>query len=292
MFGVLHVGGDVRDPIACRTSLSRTREDLLARTGSRYAPASVCDGLEGIERAPGPCAFVGQPSEVTAMRRAASVRQMLAAKIGIAISFFCAGSPSRLGTKQFLRANGVDPEDVGQIRYRGNGWPGNFSVTLKGGNAVVLERSYAESWAALQRYRPFSTHLCPDGTGEDADISCGDAWHREVGKFQPGRSLILVRTDRGKQLVREAVSAGYLTVFRSSPENVLNSQANLLQKRGAIWGRVATLRLLGIPAPRLKGFALFRNWLALSLGEKIRSVLGTLRRVLQRRYFVPQTRGL
>ena len=54
-----------------------------------------------------------------------------------------------------------------------------------------------------------------------------------------------------------------------------------------IAGRVATLRVLGLPAPRLKGFALFQNWLRLPMGQKLKSTLGTARRVFERGYFKP-----
>jgi hypothetical protein len=39
MHGVLHIAQDPDDPIRNRTRLSRTREELLAATGSRYSPA-------------------------------------------------------------------------------------------------------------------------------------------------------------------------------------------------------------------------------------------------------------
>ena len=59
--------------------------------------------------------------------------------------------------------------------------------------------SYMESWGFLQRYRPYRCYLCPDGTGELADLSCGDPWYREILEDEPGHSLVVVRTERGKE---------------------------------------------------------------------------------------------
>jgi coenzyme F420 hydrogenase subunit beta len=288
MYGVLQVGMNPSDPTRNQTRLSRSRAELLANTGSRYAPASVCDGLHLVEQSPSPCVVVGQPSEVTALRKAQCLRPGLADKTGLVLSFFCAGSPSRKGTLELLKSLGVEAEKVGNLRYRGNGWPGMFSVTLKGQTQPARQISYQESWGFVQAFRPFATHLCPDGSGEDADISCGDPWYREVEPGEPGSSLVVVRTGRGRQLLQGAMKAGYVSLQRAEAWKMTNSQRNLIAKRGAIGGRVAMLRLLGLPTPQLKGFSLWRNWLKLSWNQKLRSTIGTLRRVVTRGYFRPK----
>jgi coenzyme F420 hydrogenase subunit beta len=288
MHGVLHIGDDPSDPLRNKTMMSHTRAELLTKTGSRYAPASACDSLHLIESAPLPCVFIGQPTEVTALRKAERLRPALAKKVGLALSFFCAGSPARKGTMELLKAMGVNPAEVKDIRYRGNGWPGMFAVTLKGQSAPSYLRTYKESWGFVQAYRPLSTHLCPDGTGEDADISCGDPWYRPIQEGEPGSSLAVVRTEKGSRIIRHAIAAGYLELKSSEPWKLLQSQKNLLTKRGAVAGRVATLRSLGLPAPKLKGFSLLQNWSKLSFGEKVRSTVGTLRRAVTRGYFRPK----
>ncbi|HEY5705667.1 MAG TPA: Coenzyme F420 hydrogenase/dehydrogenase, beta subunit C-terminal domain [Terrimicrobiaceae bacterium] len=287
MHGVLHIGQDPDDPLRNKTTLSRTRTQLMAKTGSRYAPASACDRLDLVESAPGPCVFIGQPTEVTALRKARALRPELDKKVGVSISFFCAGSPARKGTLKLLESMGVNPADVQDLRYRGNGWPGMFAVTLKGDSSPSHFKTYKESWGFVQAYRPFSTHLCPDGTGEDADISCGDPWYRELKEGEPGSSILAVRTEAGRRVVRGAIESGYVKLQPAEPWKLLKSQENLFQKRGAIWGRCATLRAFGLPAPKLKGFSLFKNWLRLSFEDKLRSTLGTARRIIRRNYFKP-----
>lgn len=285
MHGVLHVGQNPENPLQNQTTMSLTRKDLITRTGSRYAPASACDRLDLIEAAPAQCVFVGQPTEVTALKKARKLRPLLNKNIGLTISFFCAGSPSTQGTLDLLRSMCVSPSEVKDLRYRGNGWPGMFAVTLKGQFVPAFLMTYKESWGFVQAYRPFSVHLCPDGTGEDADVSCGDPWYREVKEGEPGSSMLLIRTERGRTLVRKAMEAGYIELQRSKPSRLVRSQENLIHKRGAIWGRLAVLRVCGLPAPRLAGFSLFQNWLRLSCSEKLRSILGTFRRIIQRGYY-------
>ena len=148
-------------------------------------------------------------------------------------------------------------------------------------------QTYSQSWSFLQRFRPFSVNLTPDGSGEDADISCGDPWYRPIGADELGSSLVLVRTERGRALLKRARDAGYVSLTPADVRKALDSQLNLIRKRGSVWGRLLALRLFRVPTPELHGFSLLQNWLGLSLLEKAQSTLGTIRRILLRRLYRP-----
>ena len=285
MAGVLQIGQDPDDAARNSTRLSRTRDELMACTGSRYAPASVCERLDLVENAAGPCVVIGQPSEISALRKVLGKKAGLAEKVGLTLSFFCAGSPSTRGTLDLMGRYKVEPEKVEYLRYRGFGWPGFFSTRAKGEEATLEHLVYGEAWAFLQKYRPYSTHLFPDGSGEDADISCGDPWYRPVEAGEHGSSLIVVRTERGREIFKRAMAAGVVVAKPASYEQLAKSQENLTRKRGAVWGRLLAFRLLGVPAPRFTGYSLFKNWQALSWKEKQGSVIGTMRRMVQRGYY-------
>lgn len=289
MQGVLHIGRDPLNPFRNQPMLSVNREELLDRAGSRYAPACLCSGLRLIENAQGPCVVIGQPSEIAALRKVVAIRPSLADKIGLSLSFFCAGSPAIRGTMDLIRSRGIDPHDVTDIRYRGHGWPGNFSVHVKDREGPVIEMTYAESWAFLQKYRTWGVHLWPDGAGEHADISCGDPWYRKVAPSDPGSSLVLARTERGRAFVEEAIRDGVLVGGLIDTKKVVLSQKNLLAKKGSIGGRLFAMRMLRLPVPNYQGYRLGRLWWNLPVGEKLRSVVGTIRRVLERGYDRPGT---
>lgn len=285
--GVLHIGADAETPWKNKTYMSTNRDDLVRRSGSRYAPASPCDGLAQIEQLPQPSVFVGKPCDVTGLRMAQALRPALAKKTALALGFFCAGTPSIRGTLDLLRQHNIDPETIAELRYRGMGWPGMATVRREGESEPGFRMTYDDSWGFLQKYRPFRCYLCPDLTAEFADISVGDPWYREVAEHEPGRSLILLRTEKGREFFYRALNAGCIVAEKVNSDVIYRSQENLLGKRQAIWGRLLAMRLLGIPYPRLHGFHLFRNWLDLSTNDKIRSVAGTARRIIQRRYFRP-----
>ncbi|MDX2114091.1 MAG: Coenzyme F420 hydrogenase/dehydrogenase, beta subunit C-terminal domain [Planctomycetota bacterium] len=285
MHGVLHTAAREDAPYLNRTVMSRTREEMLERTGSRYAPASPCEGLGLIASAPGPCVFIGKPCDVAGAQRARRVMSALDERLGLTIAFFCAGTPSTRGTLELLKKVGVDdPSRVTSLRYRGNGWPGLWTVRWTDATGAEHEArlTYEESWGFLQKYRQWRCSICPDHTGEFADVSVGDPWYRPVEPGEAGKSLIVARTPRGLEAVRSAARDGYLVLEREDAELLPRSQPNLLQTRGRLWGQLVALRAAGVPTPRYAGFETRRFWWRLRMKSKVQSTVGTLRRIASR----------
>lgn len=283
--GVLHVGKDKEEPWRNKTKISQNRQDLISSTGSRYSPASPCDGLGMVESSSSPFVFIGKPCDIHGLRKLQEQRSQLKEKIGLAIGIFCAGTPATLGLFDLLAKLQVPREKIDNIRFRGKGWPGLFSVGLKGESDSSHKLSYAESWGFLNNYRPYRCYICPDGTSEFADISCGDPWYREPSGEDSGRSMILVRTPKGRDILEAAMKAGYLNMEKVGPEIIKLSQLNLLNKRRAVWGRIATMKAFGLPVPKYIEFSLFSNWMELSVRGKSRSIMGTARRIVKRKYY-------
>lgn len=286
--GVLHTGTKSEAPLSNIPVLSKDREDLLAYTGSRYSPAAPCEKLDWIENVSGPVVFIGKPCDVVALRKSQTKNDILRKNIDAAISIFCAGTPTTMGTYKILDGLEVKAGDVEDFRYRGCGWPGMTTVKVKN-STRTRQMTYEQSWGnILCNYIQFRCRLCPDSTGEFADISCGDPWYRTVEADEPGRSLVLARTEKGRQIIQEAIEAGYVELVRVAPGTVPDSQKALLNRRRHLWGRLLTMKLLLVPVPSYDGFDLFGNWLKLPTGEKIRSVAGTMKRIVSRGWTKPE----
>lgn len=278
---VLHTASVPEKQWINTTVQSTTKEDLISRAGSRYAPASPCDSLDLIEKSDGPCVFIGKPCDVEAVSLLRRKRPALDRNLGLVLAFFCAGTPSTQGTLELLRKFDITTDEVDSLRYRGNGWPGRFDVCYND-REDRQTLTYKDSWHFLQKYRPFRCQLCPDGLGETSDITCGDAWHRYTGENEDsGRSLILARSERGRQILHRAIEAGYLDLKKSSPSEVIAAQG-ITQKRNELFGRVLAMKMLMIPTPEYSGFPLLEIWSRNPLPLKVKTVLGTLRRLTTR----------
>lgn len=270
MDGVLHVGMNAELPILNDVVMSRSRLELLNRTGSRYAPAAVASALGQIETSDRSCVLIGKPCDIASARMAAQLRPQLSAKLGLTIAIFCGGTPSTRGTLKLLEILGVQPSEISDLRYRGHGWPGMTGVNLRrSSDGTRVEMTYAKAWdTILTRYKPFRCQICPDGTGEFADIACGDPWYREVQEDDLGSTLIVVRTELGRKVLQAAISAGYISAF-PCPNSVLPaSQRGLLHRRRAVFPKLAALRLFGMLSPTLVGFSLFYGWMQHSFRQR------------------------
>ena len=288
MAGALHIGAREDVPYLNEARLSRSRAELLANAGSRYAPASPCERLDLIESAESPCVFIGKPCDVAAASMARKERPALDRKLGLTIAVFCAGTPSTKGTLEMFKVMGVDdPSTIAHVAYRGKGWPGNARTRVTG---EVDERTltYEQSWGdILQKHRQWRCYLCADHTGEFADVAVGDPWYRETAG-DPGRSLVLARTERGVKMVEAAIAAGALVLEQVGPELLPASQPNLLRARGAVWGRVVTLRAAGLMTPRTRHLPMAQMWRSnLSTKEKLQSTVGTVRRIKRKNLRAP-----
>lgn len=287
--GVFHIRENPDSPLENAAVFSRDRSDLLGATGSRYCPAELGSAFGRLEQMPGPCVVMGKPCDIEALVKACDNRPALKEKVFLTISIFCAGTPTLEGTVRALERMGVPREQVQSLRYRGCGWPGMMTARRRdGGPDGCL--SYREAWGEiLSRHGQLRCRLCPDSTGEYADLSCGDPWYQEPDGQDPGRSLVLVRTRRGEAILQRAARRKDVIVEPSRSEEVLTlSQPSLCRRHCELWGRRLAFRLCGVPFPEYAGFPLAAAWRTLPLKGKIRSVLGTLKRIVLRRYDRPQ----
>ena len=284
---VLHAGMDETRPWLNRTVQSRSRGDLLSRAGSRYAPASPCDRLREIEESERPCVFIGKPCDAAAVSKLRRESPALDRNLGLVLTFFCAGTPSTQGTLHLLKSLDISPDDLDTVNYRGEGWPGRFRA-LRKSRKQAGSFAYMDSWGRLTKYRPFRCHICPDGLGCVADLACGDAWEQFEENGDPGRSIVLVRTERGRELLHRAIAAGYVELKLLTSAAVLAAQKNLLGRRREIFGRLLAMRLLLIPIPQFSGFSLLPSWMEQPISVQVRSFLGTLRRLVLRGLWHPR----
>lgn len=279
---VVHTGMDDAQPWKNMTVISRNRPQLLENTGSRYCTSSPCELFDVIEKSEGRCVFIGKPCDVAALAKARHLRPKLDANVGLALSFFCAGTPCSDAVRELAEGLGVEADAISSLRFRGQGWPGHFQVqSTKGGEPKTM--SYLPAWKTLAKRRPFRCHICPDGMGQLSDITSGDAWNRYTGEAESdGLSHVVVRTGRGRRLLESAAQAGYVELTPSTVEDIIEAQGIHL-RRAVVFGRLIGMRLCGVPTTRFSNFRLFSSWLRTNPLVMASSVLGTLKRMVVRK---------
>lgn len=280
---IVQTGADPARPWANIECVSRTKTEIAAAAGSRYAPSAPLASIETHLSAGEPFVFVGKPCDVAALRALGRRDERVGKTVALMVSFFCAGTPSLKGAEALLEKMGAAPSSVAEFRYRGDGWPGAAAAMLASGERRTL--SYEESWGAvLSKHLQTRCKICPDGVGGAADIVFADAWECDEAGYpqfdeRAGVSLILTRSGEGAEALKAVVAAGGIITEPETIDVVASMQPGQLRRKRLAWSRLAAFAALWRPRPRFRGYQL--STAARSAGplSNIRSFLGTCRRL-------------
>lgn len=277
--GILHIAPDPVDPFKNPSQISLCKADVLRGAGSRYAPASPLDRVSECLELPGVFAFIGKPCDVAALRAMAAELPAVHQKFPIMLSFMCAGTPSIRGTEQVVEFLGFKPREIAKFRYRGNGWPGMARAETTDGRSAEMD--YDSSWGKiLNRHLQFRCKICPDGTGEFADISCADAWHSDEKGYpifteSTGRSLILARTEKGRILLEAAERAAIIQTENVEVDTLSSIQPYQKNRKQALVARALGFKLGGKKVPHYVNFALLKAASQMPIHVHIKNFFGS-----------------
>ncbi len=282
--GILHVGACNNDFLRNQLFVSRTREEIIQRTGSRYAPAMMFDRIFDIlDNEKGRFAFIGKPCDIAAMRAIVSYFSLYKDRITHYLAIFCAGMPSTMATQKVISTFSVDSRP-NCVNYRGNGWPGFFTVDFEDGSQRQM--GYNESWGKiLGRDLGFRCKICPDGIGLQGDISSGDSWDTLNGYPEfteaPGKNFCLIRTNTGKLLFDEASATGYIVCEGLDVSIVGSKQPYQYERRHYVGWRIAIVQLLTGGLLHFRGMNIYKISLRANYIKAACEALGTVKRILK-----------
>ena len=279
---VLQVG--VRDDSYLYNELrvSRSKEDVLRNAQSRYAPALVLHRIKEIfDSSTETFAFVGKPCDIAAMKNFTHLYPQYAGRVRYYISIFCAGMPSYNATIKTWQMSGHQDEPS-SLKYRGDGWPGNFIARFADGSSFQL--SYNESWGKiLGHHVGFRCKICPDGIGMLADVAVGDSWNTKDGypdfTESDGRSFCMVRTATGDRLMQVALTNGYIETKALDIKQIKDQQAYQYKRRKLEGWRLIPVQLMTGGLLHFKGLAIWRQALSANVKVGFRNMKGTYKRM-------------
>lgn len=284
---ILHTCMSVKNPTQTDICISTNREQLIARSGSRYSishPLREYSLLGNNKK----YAFIGKPCDIIALKnylRSCCLENKV--QLCYFLSFFCAGLPSIDAQKKLLQKMGCT-KTLASLRYRGNGWPGFATAISDDGETCCLD--YQTSWEEiLGRDVMKMCRFCMDGIGELADISCCDAWYLDENMKldftnHEGRNAVFCRNEKGANLFREACDAGKIEreVFVDYKEKMKYIQEFQLDRRATLTAKICALRIMGRPWPhyssQIKAYKKERKW-----RRRMVVFAGTVKRILERK---------
>ena len=288
--GVLQTRVDENDPVSTRFVCSETSQEVIDSCGSRYAESFPLIKIDEYLKKDKKYVFVGKPCDVEILRSYIDLHDEYKDKIVCFLSFFCAGVPSRAANLELVQKMGCDYEKLKAFDYRGNGWPGYATAVDSDENIYTMD--YESSWGkVLGRDKRKFCRLCMDGIGLFADIVCCDAWYEKENSRpdfseHEGRNAVMVRTQRGKQIMDEIIKENKIHL---EEDEEYRKRLNKIQKyqysrRTTYISQWLALKLTFHSTPHMN----FKNVLRLaklaSTKTHINIFWGTLKRIYRGRY--------
>lgn len=278
---ILHVGVCENDYLHNTLHISKSKKDILKRNASRYAPALVFDKIfEILDKNNDTYAFIGKPCDIAGLKNLILVYPQYKDRIKYFLSIFCAGMPSYNATVKAINTFGNTSKPI-SLQYRGNGWPGYFTVKFEDGTTSKM--TYNESWGKiLGKELGLRCKICPDGIGLLADISSGDSWNTKDGypdfTESDGRNFCFIRTKAGKELFESAIKDGYIIDEILDIDEVRNMQNYQYTRRHYVGWRIVAIQLLTRKILSFKNIGYIRMALSSNLLKGIKESLGTVKR--------------
>ncbi len=275
---VLHVSASREAPMRSRHHVSHDRATMIEGAGSRYGPVAPLVDVMAMLDEGRPFAFIGKPCDVNAMRNLARIDGRVDALVPYMLTISCGGTADLACTQSFLARHGLEEKDLVEFRYRGHGWPGDHYARARDGREA--REWYVDMVYEHPRPYQFRCKLCPDHTGEQADVSVMDPWPTGQPEGEaPGECLFQARTEKGDALVQAAARDGYLDLEPSDVAFVRQTQPHQVTKKRAIWARRLAMRFAGETVPRYSNIRLLRAALETHPMFHWRNFRGALRRI-------------
>lgn len=277
---VLEISADTARPLHAITRIARDRASLVEGAGSWYGPAAPLRRLHELLDAGKPFVVVGKPCDIAGVRNLARLDPRVDRLVVCTVSFLCAGLSSHAVAHNVIGGHGVTERDVWLFRFRGHGCPGPTHIETHDGR--IFQQTYDDTWShALNQAIQFRCKICPDSTGEQADIVCADAWDNDDGYAhgeKDGRGAILARTARGLAILRDMQALGELRMQPLDVRHFERMQPHHRHRKSVLIARLAGLWLTGQPVPHYRKLRLVQaglhGWRALA-----GTLIGTIRRI-------------
>jgi coenzyme F420 hydrogenase subunit beta len=229
--------------------IAQSVDEVMAASQSVYAPVPVNTILPQMASFAGRLAYVGLPDQVASLRRLQQLGHPGAQKVDYVLGPYVGTNLYFGAIESYLRAKGIHSlEEVAELRYREGEWPGYLHIRTRSGEVFRLAKFYYNY--LIPFYVTQSSLLYVDFTNELTDVSVGDAWHPRYEKRGGGFSVVVARSQKGKELLESMQREDVVSLEEIPLEEAMSMHAHMLdfKKRGAFI-RLDLRRMLGKRVP-------------------------------------------
>lgn len=280
--GVLHVGLSDDSSIENKLKISTTKDEIVNNCSSRYAPALVFSDIKQIlDKDNRTYAFVGKSCDILCLHNFVTEYPEYKKRIYCTICIFCAGMPSYNASKRAAESFKTSKE-ITRFQYRGNGWPGSFTVSYSDGSCN--KKTYIDAWMNyFGKDIHYRCKVCPDSVGTIADIAVCDSWIFEDGKIKfdnrPGESCVLLRSGKSTKIFNSMEKHACIEATAINDSVLNNIQPNHVRKRLSSGYKLVFINLLTNNLFALRNLSVFKLCSQYNILRGIKEAIGAKQRL-------------
>lgn len=249
--GAIVVKMDEEDIARTKVVIAENRDEVLEAAQSKYFLAPIYTILKQVKSKKGRFALVGLPCQIHAIRKLqADGPEWYSEKIKYLLGLFCGLSLRNDFIDYILSILDVHKEDVKELhfRYRRNPTTSSLLVVTKDGKRFFIDR---EDYSFLfYLFTREACLYCTDHTNEFADVSVGDmrpfpSDSPNYKVVEPLQSVIVVRTEKGDELLRNANDS--ITLSNYEVDDLIASKlTNMIDKKICSYTRMQLRKRRGL----------------------------------------------
>lgn len=207
------------------------KEEDYVVSGSIYHEINLIKFVsENIKNIKSPFACFALPCQVTPIKHILDKHNIES----YIIELTCSSQQSFEATEFLIKNCNLTTEQILSIRYRGGGWPGGITITLKNGTSVFLDNN-TSLWTQI-----FHSHLfimprcffCSPTRNTGSDLILADPWMiDQPAKEKEGRSLCRVKTPKMSSLLSYMANDGLIACEKRSEDDFRYSQMGTIIRK-------------------------------------------------------------
>lgn len=231
-------------PLEPEPFIARSKEDIYEARGSKYCPVPLNVLLKEIVDDKKKYAIVGLPCHINSLNRAEYIFPKIQDKIILRLGLFCSGVPNFKATQYLLSKLNISASCIDQLKYRGSGWPGSFSIHFKNGELKSIP--YPGYWSGFGEFFFMPRcNSCINWFSPLADVSLGDAWLPEIKASDSlGTSIIISRSKKADEILHHMANENYISLKKIDADKVIESQKGYINKGKRIMAQRTLSKLI------------------------------------------------
>ena len=176
-------------------------------------------------------------------------------RIHTTIGLLCGWQYSHHSINAISKFNGIDPERITDISYRGGGPIGRLAITTDDREVHSVNRrvNFGYQVAFDRHMNTARCHLCVNHGNFLADIVVGDAWLPNTLRSRTGVSLVVCRTPATTDLVQALVDRGRIVTAAATTDEIRLSQKERVAHGDFAYSYAEYLDEIGQHRPEMVG---------------------------------------